>query len=74
MPEEYANDHEHELSADYLYPADAEVLNIYEQDGWLYIDVATVCPECSQTLELAAPVTQVTETDIDLPLDDDYYD
>ena len=73
MPE-HASDHEHEVSAEYLYPTDADVLDIYERDGSLYVDVATMCPECSQTLALTAPVESVGEVDIDLPLDDEDYD
>ncbi|MDS0276439.1 hypothetical protein NDI85_01300 [Halomicroarcula sp. S1AR25-4] len=74
LSEEYASDHEHEVSAEYLYPADADVLDIYERDGTLYVDVATVCPECSDTLALSASVESVRGVDVDLPLDDDYYD
>ncbi|MBX0323416.1 hypothetical protein EGH21_10285 [Halomicroarcula sp. F13] len=74
MSAAYASDHEHELAAEYLYPADADVLDIYERDGSLYVEVATVCPECSETLALTAPVESARETEVDLPIDDDYYD
>jgi len=73
MPE-HASDHEHEVSAEFLYPADADVLDIYERGGSLYVDVATVCPECSQTLALSATVESVGEVDVELPLDEEYYD
>jgi hypothetical protein len=33
-----------------------------------------VCPECSQTLALSAAVESVGEADVDLPLDEEYYD
>ncbi|WP_254271076.1 hypothetical protein [Haloarcula marina] len=75
MSHEYVSDHEHDVSAEYLYPSDADVLAIHDDDdGRLVVEVATVCPECSTTLALAAPVESVREVDVDLPLDDDYYD
>lgn len=75
MSEEYATAHEHALSAEYLYPADAEVLDIYDdEDGHLRVAVAVPCPECSETVALTTRIESVTETAPDLPLDDDYYD
>ncbi|WP_276271933.1 hypothetical protein [Haloarcula litorea] len=74
MAPEYASDHEHDLSAEYLYPADADVLDIETEMGRIYVEVAVDCPECSETLALRSPVESVTEVDVDLPLDDDYYD
>ncbi|MBV0922828.1 hypothetical protein KTS45_01315 [Halomicroarcula limicola] len=74
MSHEYASDHEHDVSVEYLYPADSDVLDIYERDDRLYVEVATVCPECSETLALTAPVESISEVDVDLPLDEEYYD
>lgn len=74
MTYDYARDHEHELSAEYLYASDAEVLDIYESGSALQVDVAVICPECSETLTLTSTVDAVTESDAELPLDDDYYD
>jgi ribulose-bisphosphate carboxylase large chain len=72
--DDYARDHEHELSAEYIYASDAEVLEISDADGGLQVDVAVICPECSETLLLTTTVDRVTEADTELPLDDDYYD
>jgi hypothetical protein len=74
MTYDYARDHEHELSAEYLYASDAEVLDIYESDDTLQVDVAVICPECSETLNLQATVEKVTSSGVELPLDEDYYD
>lgn len=67
--------HEHDL--DHLYPADAEVLCLYEgEDGGLRLSVAVPCPDCDRALELDAAVRDVEEIDLDVPLEDaaDYYD
>lgn len=75
MSEDYATDHEHALSAEYLYPADAEVLDIFDgEGGQLRLEVAVPCPECSETVALTTSVESVTESALDLPLDEDYYD
>ena len=75
MPDDEATDHEHELSAEYLYPADAEVLDVYDgDDSRLRVRVAVPCPACSETLSLTAAVDAITESGPDLPLDEDYYD
>ncbi|GCF12358.1 hypothetical protein Harman_02930 [Haloarcula mannanilytica] len=74
MTYDYARDHEHELSAEYLYASDAEVLGIYESDDTLQVDVAVICPECSETLTLQTAVGKVTSSGTELPLDEDYYD
>lgn len=74
MPYDHASDHEHEVSAAYLYPADADVLDIYERGGELWVDVAVVCPECSETLSLSAAVESVADAQADLPLGEDFYD
>ncbi|WP_434530659.1 hypothetical protein ACODNH_17435 [Haloarcula sp. NS06] len=74
MTYDYARDHEHELSAEYLYASDAEVLGIYDSDDALQVDVAVICPECSETLRLESTVDKVTSSGTELPLDEDYYD
>ncbi len=74
MTYDYARDHEHELSAEYLYASDAEVLGIYDADDSLQVDVAVICPECSETLRLETTVDKVTSSGTELPLDEDYYD
>ena len=77
MTLDYLTDHEHDVSPAHLYPADADVLDVYEDEGYLRVDVAVPCPECSQPLALQATVTEVTDADTNLPLDgsiDDCYD
>ncbi|MDS0221403.1 hypothetical protein NDI54_08580 [Haloarcula sp. S1AR25-5A] len=74
MTYDYAREHEHELSAEYLYASDAEVLGIYESGDTLQVDVAVICPECSETLTLQTAVGKVTSSGTELPLDEDYYD
>lgn len=70
----YEADHEHELEAEYLYPSDVDVLDVLDRDGGLVIEFALPCPECGDALEATAQVTDVEESDLDLPLDDEYYD
>jgi hypothetical protein len=74
MTYDYAREHEHDLSAEYLYASDAEVLGIYDSDDSLQVDVAVICPECSETLCLETTVDKVTSSGTELPLDEDYYD
>lgn len=72
----HANDHEHELEAEYLSAADAAVLDIYDSDGSLFIDVVVPCPTCSDPLRASARVEEIVEADVEFPLDDaeDIYD
>ncbi|RBI61131.1 hypothetical protein DMJ13_15505 [halophilic archaeon] len=70
MTYEYARSHEHELEAEYLAPADAVVLDLYERDESLFIDVVVPCPTCSEPLRLSARVTEVADSDVELPLED----
>jgi hypothetical protein len=65
---------EHDLEAEYLYPCDVDVLDVVERDGELVVEFALPHPECGEAVELEAQVTEVTESDLDLPLDDEYYD
>lgn len=76
MSHDDATDHEHDLSAEYLYPADAAVLDIYDDgdDGQLRVRVAVPCPECSETVALTTTVETVADTGVELPLNEDYYD
>ncbi|MFC6763640.1 hypothetical protein [Natrinema soli] len=76
MTYDYARSHEHELEAEYLTAADTGVLDLYQQDESLFIDVAVLCPTCSETLRLSAHVTEVVDSDIELPLEeaDEIYD
>ncbi len=68
--------HGHELEAEYLSTTDAAVLEIDSDDGGLQFRIAVPCPECGQTLALDAPVTSISEIDLELPLEDaeDSYD
>lgn len=71
-----AQDHEHDLEAAYLSARDATVVDIYEDDGALFVAVVVPCPTCSEPLRATARVERVTETDLELPLEDaeDVYD
>ena len=62
------SDHEHELDAEYLYPSDAQILEIYEEGGALRIRIAIPCPDCDETLALDAAVENVEEVDMEVPL------
>ncbi|QIO25108.1 hypothetical protein [Haloarcula sp. JP-L23] len=76
MTSDYTRDHEHELEAEYLSAADAVVLDIYEADGALFVDVVVPCPTCSEPLRASARVREVVDADIEFPIDDaeDVYD
>jgi len=67
---------DHDLDAELLYPADAAVLDLYNENGDLFIRFAIPCPECDQPLELQARVEDQEEASLSLPLDDaeDVYD
>lgn len=70
------NSHEHELEAEYLSRSDTEILEIELGEQGLQLRVAVPCPECGQTLALDAPVSSISEIDLELPLEDaeDSYD
>ncbi|WP_247002055.1 hypothetical protein [Halosolutus gelatinilyticus] len=70
MTDEYANEHEHDLEAEYLSASDATVLDIYYRDTSPTIDVVVPCPSCSDPLRVSARVDEVVETDMELPIDD----
>lgn len=71
-----SNSHEHELEAEYLSLSDTEVLEIEPGEQGLQLRVAVPCPECGQTLALDAPVSSISEIDLELSLEDaeDSYD
>jgi hypothetical protein len=71
-----ANEHVHDVGAEYLYPADARVVDIYEVEGDHRITVAVPCPECDETLALDGSVETVVEETLDVPLEeaDNMYD
>jgi hypothetical protein len=70
-----ATDHEHSLDAEYLYPADARVTDLYASDGDLRISAVVPCPECDEVVEIDASVETVAESDIEVLEDvDDLYD
>ena len=64
---------DHDLDAEYLYPGDVDVLDVYEEDG-VVVALAVACPDCGTALRLGAPVESVEEADFELPLDDELYD
>lgn len=76
MTYDYARDHEHELEAEYLSPADATILDVYQADESLFIDVVVPCPTCSDPLRASARVREIVDADVEFPLDDsdDVYD
>lgn len=63
---------DHPLDAEYLYPSDTVVLDLYEKSetGALALRTAVPCPECEVTLELTAVVEEVGETDLEIPIED----
>jgi hypothetical protein len=67
---------DHDLDAEYLYPSDAAILDIDDEGGTLRFTIAVPCPDCDQALKLTAPVEDVEETTMEVPLDDpeDPYD
>jgi hypothetical protein len=71
-----ANEHDHDLDSEYLFPADARVVDIYELEDELRVTVGVPCPECDETLALDGSVETVVEESLDVPLEeaDDLYD
>jgi hypothetical protein len=64
------NAHEHDLDPEFLDPIDAIVLAIFEDDGGLAIRFGIPCPECGESVEAVANVTEIEASDLELPLDD----
>ena len=75
MTRDQADEHEHELDAEYLAAADATIVDIYEDES-LRIDAVLPCPTCSEPVRASARVDAVVDADVDLPIDDseDVYD
>jgi hypothetical protein len=71
-----ANEHAHDVDAEYLFPADARVVDLYELEDDLRVTVAVPCPECDETLALDGSVETVVEESLEVPLEeaDDLYD
>ncbi|WP_330631507.1 hypothetical protein [Halocatena halophila] len=68
---------EHPVTAEYLYPSDTVVLDLYDQsDGGIGIRFAVPCPDCDTTLEMEAPVDSIGKTELEIPIEDetDQYD
>jgi len=64
-----------DLDPEYLYPSDADVLEISSTDGGgIRIRLAVPDPETGAGLVLEATVDSVEKGDFELPLDDDPYD
>jgi hypothetical protein len=68
--------HEHDLDAGYLHPSDAEVLDLYREDGALRVRLLVPCTDCDRPLELDTAVESVETADLEYPVDDaaDPYD
>lgn len=69
-----ADDPDYDLDAEYLYPSDADVLDISPSDDGIRIRLAVPDPETGKGLVLEAVVESIEEGDFELPLDDDRYD
>lgn len=63
---------DHDLDAEYLYPSDVVVLDLYEESETdsIAIRFALPCPDCDATIELVASVDQIGETDLEIPIED----
>jgi hypothetical protein len=72
----FANEHAHDLDSEYLFPADARVVDVYELEDDLRVTIGVPCPECDETLALDGSVETVVEESLEVPLDeaDDLYD
>lgn len=60
---------DHAFDAEYIYPSDAIVRELYDVDGTIGVRLVLPCPDCDAPLELTAPVEQIEETAVELPLD-----
>lgn len=61
---------DHPLDAEYLYPSDVDVLDFVDRGGTPVLRVAFPCPECGQALETDLPITETSESTLELPLED----
>jgi hypothetical protein len=66
--------YDHDLDAEYLYPSDADVLDIFQSDDGIRVRLAVPDPETGDGLVLEALVDEIEKGDFELPLDDDRYD
>ncbi len=69
-----ADEPEYDLDAEYLYPSDADVLDISSSEDGIRIRLAVPDPETGDGLVLETVVESVEKGDFELPLDDDRYD
>lgn len=69
-----SDDRDYDLDAEYLYPSDADVLDISGSGDEIRIRLAVPDPETGEGLVLEAVVESVEKGDFELPLDDDRYD
>jgi hypothetical protein len=69
-----SDNYDRDLDAEYLYPSDADVLDISPSDDGIRIRLAVPDPETGDGLVLEALVDEIEEGDFELPLDDDRYD
>jgi hypothetical protein len=69
-----ADNTDFDLDAEYLYPSDADVLDISPSADGIRIRLAVPDPETGDGLVLEATVDSIEEGDFELPLDDDRYD
>jgi hypothetical protein len=69
-----SDNYDRELDAEYLYPSDADVLDISPSDDGIRIRLAVPDPETGKGLVLEALVDDIEEGNFELPLDDDRYD
>ncbi len=63
-----------DLDAEYLYPSDADVLDISADGDEIRITFAVPDPETGEGLVVEAVAVSVEEGDFEFPLDDEYYD
>jgi hypothetical protein len=69
-----SDDTDFDLDAEFLYPPDADVLNISSSADGIQIRLAIPDPETGDGLVLEATVDSIEEGDFELPLDDERYD
>jgi len=69
-----ADNTDFDLDPEFLYPSDADVLDISAADDGIRIRLAVPDPETGEGLVLEAVVESVEEGDFELPLGDDRYD
>ncbi len=68
------DEYDYDLDAEYLYPSDADVLDISQSPDGIRVKLAVPDPETGKGLVLDARVESIEEGDFELPLDDDRYE